>query len=623
MESIVIGTAGHIDHGKTALVKALTGTDTDTLEEEKRRGITINLGFAYMPLPCGKTAGFVDVPGHERLIKNMLAGAGGVDVAMIIIAANEGIMPQTREHISILSYLDIQESLVVLTKIAVAEPDFKDLVREDIREYLAGTYLQNAPVIEVDSLSGQGIPRLVEELDRIAQRVSRRGLAQPPRLSVDRTFSIKGFGTVVTGTLTEGVLRAGDEITVYPQDIKAKIRGLQVHGEPVERSSAGQRTAVNIAGVALDQLRRGCVLAERGSVITTDVVDVRVSMLTGRCPVLKRKDQLKMYTGACEAVASIVPLEGARIQPGAQTYAQLRLQEPLVIRNRDRFILRSISPAITVGGGHIVDPAPAPYRKIRPAMLESAQAKDSEDVETALAQFAEEHPFLGAAGLCRLVNRPVPGGLLRALVDNGTFLETAGLYIHSQTLAGCHARLSELLSRYHAENPCEDGCPRPELCSRFGLLELKHFDLLLALLTARGAVLERQGRFSLPGFSPAGDARIAARKEKMLARVEAAAYSMLTIDELTGGEALARQTLPALLRAECVLIDGRYVLSRPLYEAAKKVVAELCAAYTVARLSDFRTRIGTSRKFALVILEQFDRERYTVQRGVDRVICSA
>ncbi len=362
MDSIIVGTAGHIDHGKTALVKALTGHDTDTLAEEKKRGISINLGFTGFILPNGRTLGIVDVPGHERFIKNMLAGATGIDAALIIIAANEGIMPQTREHMDILSYLGIQKYLIVLTKIDLVDEEFKELVIEDIQSFIKGTFLEGTKIVEVDSVSRKGFNDLIRELEILTSNIRERSFTKKPRMNIDRVFSVKGYGTVVTGTLMEGVLKTEDELVVYPQGIAVKVRNLQVHEHNVESAYAGQRTAINLSNVAVDEVKRGNTVATKDSVFVTDRIDVRFSIVRTTKLEMGRFYKLKLYVGAAEEVARFVPISHKKVKAGDEGYGQILLDHEIAVLKGDRFVLRTISPVTTIGGGIIIDPKAAKYK---------------------------------------------------------------------------------------------------------------------------------------------------------------------------------------------------------------------------------------------------------------------
>ena len=358
MKHIIIGTAGHVDHGKTALVKALTGVDTDRLAEEKRRGLTIELGFARLDFPDGSCAGVVDVPGHEKFIKNMLAGAGGIDLAMLVVAADEGVMPQTVEHLDILSLLGVRSGLVVLTKCDLVGDDWRALVRADVAARTEGTFLAGCPVVEVSSVTGQGIADLRRSLYALARQTEEKNIRAPFRLPIDRVFSVDGFGTVVTGTVIEGAVRLGDEVELAPSGVCARVRGLQVHGQRVDAAYAGQRAALNLADLKREGIRRGDAAVKRGSVRPTLLLDVRLRCLRDAARGIENGSRVHLCHGASVQLARVVLLDADRLAPGESGLAQLRLTEPIAAKKGDRFVLRFYSPLETIGGGVVLDDAP-------------------------------------------------------------------------------------------------------------------------------------------------------------------------------------------------------------------------------------------------------------------------
>lgn len=351
MKHVIIGTAGHVDHGKTCLIKALTGIDTDRLKEEKKRGITIELGFAYLDFPNGQRAGIVDVPGHEKFVRNMLAGAGGMDLAMLIIAADEGIMPQTVEHLDILSILGIQKGVVVITKTDLVEPDFLELIQEDVHELVKDTFLENAPVIPVSVYENSGLEQLKSTLKDLCDQLPDKTNSGHFRLPIDRVFTLKGFGTVVTGTLMEGKLKKDQEITLYPENVPVKVRNIQVHTQNVDTAWAGQRVAVNIPDRKKDEILRGNVLASPQSLYTTRIIDVKVEMLKHTDRVIRHGNRLHIYHGTKELLGKIILMNQNELKAGESCYAQLRLEEETVVRKGDHFVLRFYSPVETIGGG--------------------------------------------------------------------------------------------------------------------------------------------------------------------------------------------------------------------------------------------------------------------------------
>ncbi|TWH47252.1 selenocysteine-specific translation elongation factor [Sporomusa sp. KB1] len=623
MESIVVGTAGHIDHGKTSLVKALTGFDADTLDEEKRRGITINLGFAYCPLPCGKTAGFVDVPGHERFVKNMLAGAGGIDIAMVVIAASEGIMPQTREHIHILQYLGIEQAIVVITKIGMVDDDFRELVVEDTKEYLEATSLKHAPIVQVDSLTGQGIPELIALLDSMAAGIERETLLKPARLPVDRVFSIKGFGTVVTGTLQEGSIALNDDLMIYPEGLPVKVRGIQIHEQTVAAARAGQRTALNLVGITIEQISRGCVVAKSGSVQATSVLDVHLSVAADVSQPLKRLEQLKLYLGATEVVAKVVLMGQKEIHPGEECYAKLLTESPVIARKADRFVLRSLSPVQTVGGGRIIDPAAKRSGYTDTQALHIMQIKDQGEPQQVLEAFARENLFGDKEAIAAAANLENAAAYFELLLQEGRLLAFENRVIHIEELQALLEKTLRILAVYHAEYPLRAGMTKAELQARLDFAgRSREFEWLQNWMKATGQLGQNGIMFHKTDFTPAYSPKLGAIRDEMLAAVRQAGYSPLADYELVGSDKdKDRQAvLEALLQSDLLPIDGHVVILRELYAQAKETAVRLARTEGAIRLSGFRDSLGTSRKYALLLLEKMDRDKFTVRQGEERVL---
>jgi len=377
MKHLILGTAGHIDHGKTSLVKALTGTDTDRLKEEKARGITIELGFAHLELPGGIEFGVVDVPGHEKFVRAMVAGVAGMDLVMLVIAADEGIMPQTREHLDILRLLGVRAGLVALTKSDMVEPDWLPLVQEEVREFVAGTFLETAPIIPVSSKTGAGLDELKAALALLAEAAAEKKRDGAFRLPVDRVFTVAGFGTVVTGTLLAGEIRIGDELELLPKGIGGRVRGIQAHGSKADSGQAGQRLAVNLQGIDLDQVQRGDVVVPANVFRTTRRVDVRLDHLTAAPRDLKHRSNVRFHTGTSEVTAQVLLLERSSLPPGETAYAQLRLAEPLLLVSGDPYLIRTASPAATIGGGIVLDPFPPARRRRSDEALKLLAALDA------------------------------------------------------------------------------------------------------------------------------------------------------------------------------------------------------------------------------------------------------
>jgi len=620
MDSIIVGTAGHIDHGKTALVKALTGHDTDTLAEEKKRGISINLGFTGFQLPNGRTLGIVDVPGHEKFIKNMLAGATGIDAALIIIAANEGIMPQTREHMDILSYLGIQKYLIVLTKIDLVDEEFKELVIEDIQSFIKGTFLEGTKIVEVDSVSRKGFDNLIRELEILTSNIRERSFTKKPRMNIDRVFSVKGYGTVVTGTLMEGVLKAEDELVVYPQGIVTKARNLQVHEHNVESAYAGQRTAINLSNVAVDELKRGNTVATMDGVFVTDRIDVRFSIVKATKIEMGRFYKLKLYVGAAEEVARFVPVTHKKVKAGDEGYGQILLNHEIAVLKGDRFVLRTISPVTTIGGGVIIDPKALKYGNNPEERIRSLQMKDSASSKEIIEEYIKNNPFSTFDQISAFLNKDIKEEDLKELEADETILLIEKQYIHAEYLMHYRYMVEDILSNYHKKNRLRKGIPKAELLEKLDLAHKKQCEIMLKYLAGRNLVRLDQNLVSRLEFEPVlteGQKKV---KDELAERILESGYTFLTAGELTENTREKQQVLEFMLQGGFMVLPGQYILAEDQYKKAKETAERLFHENGTLKLPDFRDSIGTSRKFALMLLDRFDQEKFTRRQGDDRIL---
>lgn len=627
MKHVIIGTAGHVDHGKTALVKALTGVDTDRLAEEKRRGLTIETGFARMDWPDGLCAGVVDVPGHEKFIKNMLAGAGGIDLAMLVVAADEGIMPQTVEHLDILSLLGVRSGLVVLTKCDLADDDWRALVRADIAARTEGTFLVGCPVVEVSSVTGQGIPELRRLLHGLVLGTEEKNVRAPFRLPIDRVFSVDGFGTVVTGTVVEGAVRSGDEVELAPGGARARVRGLQVHGQRVDAAYAGQRAALNLADLKKEEVRRGDAAVKPDSVRPTLLLDVRLRCLRDSARSIENGSRVHFCHGTSVQLARIVLLDADHLAPGESDLAQLRVTEPAAVKKGDRFVLRFYSPLETIGGGIVLDDAPVRHRRGDAAVLEALAVRESgsaaERALQGLAEFGTALPSLSALaarlGESEEELAPVLAGLLAA----GRIAEPlAGRYIASAALDALWARTEALLTDYHAKNPLHTGMRAPELRQKlFGAADRTAADALLALLEGEGKLRRGSGRWALAGFAVRFTKRQLLLRDMLLERAPAEPVALETAEGILArflpkDRAEARQVFESLTTGgEFVPVAQGMYLRRAAYEAVRTAVLAHFAAHEALTLAQLRDALGTSRDSALVILEFLDRSHVTQREG--------
>jgi len=628
---VVVGTAGHIDHGKTSLVKALTGIDTDRLPEEKARGITIDLGFAFLEEPGGLTIEIVDVPGHERFVKNMLAGVGGIDLAMLVIAADEGVMPQTREHLAICSLLHIKAGLIALTKADMVEPDWLELVREDVAGAVRDTFLAGAPILPVSAKTGQGLDELRAALRTLAQSVPQRGTDQLPRLPIDRVFTVRGFGTVVTGTLTAGALGVDDRVEVFPRKTEAKIRGLQTHGHPVTSARAGQRTAVNLQGLERAAIARGDVVGLPGTLVPSMLVDGTLELLKDAARPLRARARVRFHVGTSEIMARAILLDRTELAPGETSFARFRLEGQLVARPGDRFVVRSYSPVVTIGGGTLLDVDPPRFKRRGPALVAHLTLLQTGDPEAVL----EEHVrHVGAAGvrLATLAGRVPFGpaqlkGLLDALQAAGRVIAVErDWFIHPESFARLSTLVVDTLKAFHHAGPLKPGMSREELRSRAGGADERVFAFLLSALGADGTVKTERDKVRLAShevrLSP-DQQRVVDRLEDDFLRAEAAppsAEEALGRAGLGGGDE-EHELFQVLVQAgKLVRVkESLFFHARALDTIQTKLVALLRERKEIGP-ADIKDLLGISRKYAIPLLEFFDQRRVTARVGERRIL---
>ena len=631
MNNIIIGTAGHVDHGKTCLIRALTGIETDRLREEKKRGITIELGFAYLDLPDGGRAGIIDVPGHEKFVRNMLAGAGGIDLALLIVAADEGVMPQTVEHLGILSLLEIQHGIIVLTKIDTVDEEWRELVAEDIRQRVQGTFLQDAPLIPVSSYTGEGIEELRQEIFRQIEKLGGKKLDTPFRIPVDRVFSMEGFGTVITGTMIEGKLQEGAEVMLYPGEKLGKVRNIQVHSRSVDTAYAGQRVAVNFSNLKKTDIQRGNVVAPPGSMHTTMMVDVRLNMLKEADRSIKNTSRLHFYHGSREVLCKAVLLEQEALEPGQSGYAQLRLEETVALKAGDHFVVRFYSPLETVGGGVVLDPSPQKHKRGDAAVLESLAILEKGTLKDKIEQGVKEgspaYRPLDFVAVQFGASKEEAEQLAGQLESEGKLVKiTAGLYLHQSFLERQGKRLSEILRQYHTANPLKEGMKREELRSRFlPQQEQAVADGLLDYYARVERIKFTNGMASLFKFKVKVDEEAARMTEAMETIYRQAGYAPPTTDEVLGqmgkDQKKAQQVHAALVGSgTLVRMDAQMCFHREAYDEAVRQIVEQCRAQGQITLAEVRDLLGTSRKYAMAILDTLDREKVTKKVGDVRVL---
>ncbi|HIJ82313.1 MAG TPA: selenocysteine-specific translation elongation factor [Desulfuromonadales bacterium] len=632
-KNLILGTAGHIDHGKSTLVKILTGTDTDRLPEEKKRGITIELGFAALHLQGNIRLGIVDVPGHERFVRAMVAGAGGMDMVMLVIAADEGVMPQTREHLDICRLLGVKQGVIALTKCDLVDADWLELVSEEVRDFVAGSFLEKAPIVPVSARRGTGIESLKEELHKLSGTVDQKRGDGAFRLPVDRAFTVAGFGTIVTGTLLSGQIMIGDEVELFPSGICTKIRGIQAHGSTAEVGLAGQRLALNLQGVDNNQTRRGDVVAPRGIYRTTRVVDVEITCLKLALRPLKHRSTLRLHSATYEVSAQVILLDREALEPGESSFAQLRLASPVLLLNGDPFVLRSYSPSQTVGGGTILDPAP-PRRRRRSvealALLESMSLGDETEmverlVAASLLTGISFHDLLWRSGLSakRLdaaLSLPLSGGKIVQIVrDPRLFLSRESFTILSDTLLG-------RVKTYLADNPIKDGISREELKTRLPpRSDGRFFNHCLLHLENEKKVESDRDQVRLPGRKGVTVDNNADIQQKLEELLIDSGGEPPTVKELC--ETLRLPEKPVLDHLTLLTRQGRAVKVKsdlfyapaPLQKISETMLEHLRTKGEITP-AEFREITGLSRKFMIPVLEYFDSLKMTVRVGDKRLL---
>jgi selenocysteine-specific elongation factor len=627
---VVVGTAGHIDHGKTSLVKALTGIDTDRLPEEKARGITIDLGFAFLEEPDGLTIEIVDVPGHERFVKNMLAGVGGIDLAMLVIAADEGVMPQTREHLAICSLLRIRSGLVVLTKTDLVEPDWLELVRDDVASVVRGTFLDGAPIIAASARTGAGLAELRAELRRLALAVPVRTSDHLPRLPIDRVFTVRGFGTVVTGTLTAGRFGVDDRVEVYPKALTAKIRGLQTHGRSVAEAFAGQRTAINFQGLEREAVERGDVVGLAGTLVSSLLVDGSLELLPDAPRPLRSRDRVRLHAGTSEIMARVLLLGQPELEPGHRAFARFRLEAPLVAVPGDRFVVRSYSPIVTIGGGTLLDVDPPRFRRKAPVLVAHLDLLE----RGTPAEVVEEHVRQrGVAGVrASALSGRVPYGparlrelLSRLEVDGKVHAVERDWYLHADSRDRLRTVTVETLAQFHRASPLKPGMSREELRGRVGAPDEKVFGHLVAALESEGVLRAERDKVRLA----AHEVTLSADQQRVVETIERAFVEGQAAPP-SPEEALARAGLSGDEEHELfqILVEAKKLVrvkeslffhATALDAIRDKVVAFLQERKEIAP-GDIKDLLGISRKYAIPLLEHLDARRVTTRVGERRVL---
>jgi selenocysteine-specific elongation factor len=636
MRHVIVGTAGHIDHGKSALVLALTGTDPDRWEEEKRRGITIDLGFAHLDLGPDLRIGFIDVPGHERFVRNMLAGVGGIDLVLLIVAGDESIKPQTREHFDICRLLGIRRGLIVITKADLVDREMLDLVRLEAQEFVAASFLAGAPMVAVSARTGEGLDELKNELRRLSLQTPPKPADRPFRLPIDRSFVMKGFGAVVTGTLIAGAVEKEDEVEIFPLGKRARVRGIEVYNAPADRATAGQRTALNLAGIEARQITRGMVLAAPGLFQLTSSLDCTLSLLPSARP-LKSHAPVHFHSGTAEMLARVVLLEGKQLKPGTTGFVQLRLSEPGLFVPGDRFIVRQFSPVTTIGGGGVLDNAPPKHRAGDPATLESLRVLEYGEPQARLELLARQ---AGEATPAALTARTgwKPAEILRVAkaLEAQKRLVLLGLppslLVHAEHFDQLTKLLLEQLKEFHAANPLVAGLPKEELRSKLGgagtardIPSPALLNALLQSLTVQGKIDVQGEAVRLGGRTIQLSAEEVAARDQITAAFAKAGLAVPTAQEVLASLPLDRVRAEKLLRMlvkENVLhkVTEDLIFHQAALRELREILARRKAQNNRLGVTDFKELTGLSRKYAIPLLEYLDRERVTRRQGDVRII---
>lgn len=629
MKNVIIGTAGHIDHGKTTLIKALTGRNTDRWEEEQRRGITIDLGFTYFDLPGGDRAGIIDVPGHEKFINNMVAGVVGMDLVLLVVAADEGIMPQTREHVDILNLLGIEKSIIVLNKCDLVDEEWLELVEEEIKEELEGTFLERAPVVKVSAVTGEGLPALVELIDHMtSDELVQKDIHTIPRLPIDRAFSLSGFGTVITGTLVSGTIRKEDTLEMYPIGKESKIRSIQVHGEDRTACYAGQRVAINLSNIKKKEIQRGCVLASPGSMKTADLLDVRLNVLESSMRVLTNHSRLHFFTGTSEILCRAVLLDKEEIGPGESGLVQLRLEESIAVRRGDKFIVRFYSPMETIGGGVILEPNPAFKKRFREDVIEELQRKESGSSADVIELHVKGHreTMITVAELARLtaLSAEEVKEDVKELQEQKrvlTFAMRKDTYVwHVEAADEAEKVLGGALASYEKKYPYRFGMKKAEVQAMyFSKMKPNVFDRMIEMMTESGRIKKIDEFLCSADYEIRRDETYNTVSGTLLDTFEKSRFDFMRYSEINCkgvSQEIQDDILNILLQeGKAVKVAEDMYTLKTYMEEAKKVILEKLAENPVITIAQVRDLFSTSRKSAKPILEYMDSVKVTKKTG--------
>ena len=631
---VILGTAGHIDHGKTALVKALTGVDTDRLKEEKERGITTELGFTFLKLPSGIQMGIIDVPGHEKFVKHMVAGVWGIDLVALIIAADEGVMPQTREHLDICRLLGVKKGLIILTKIDLVDQDLLGLVKEEVTEIVKDTFLKDAPILPVSSVTREGIPQLISALDRLSDEVEERSTGGLFRLPIDRVFVMRGFGTVVTGTVVSGTLSIGESVQILPSDVEAKVRTLQVYNRPVEKTVAGQRAAVNLQGIEASAVERGDVLVHSRTLAPTRMLDVYIDYLPSAQRPLKNRTKQRFHIGTNFTSASIFLLDREEMAPGESGFAQLRLEAPVVALPHDRFVIRGSGVIQTLGGGVVLDAHPARHKRNAPSVIEDLTILREGNQDQAIAQHIS-HSGMGGIASDDLLKRVATSSsevqrIIKKMIDQGEALsidpekmKVIDIRFYHQLREIALAKLKE----FHQRFPMKSGLAKEELRTKLPMeLDVKLFQILLNGLIQSKEILLEKDKLRLPThqISSMDERGLIKRVEEAVLKAGLQSPSPRELSEAWSEKEEGVQAVFEHLVHEGVLVkikSGIYIHRVPFGDLKEELVSYLKKNKEITT-PQFKEMTNASRKYAIPLIEYFDQIKLTIRLGEKRVLRS-
>lgn len=635
MNNVIIGTAGHIDHGKTTLIKALTGRNTDRLKEEQNRGISIELGFTFFDLPDGRKAGIIDVPGHEKFVKHMLAGVGGIDLVLLVIAADEGVMPQTREHLDILQLANVERGIIVFTKCDMVEEEWLQMVEEDVKEEMKGTFLEGAPIAPVSSTTGAGIKELIKLIEKMTKEVKQRNVHTIYRLPIDRVFTITGFGKIITGTLISGKIEEGQKVMIYPRGIEGRARNLQVHDKDVNTAYAGQRVAVNLAGIKTEDISRGDVLAPPDAFIPTMMLDCTLMLLESAPRSLVNRDRVRLYIGTSEVLCRAILLDREELEPGASCYVQFRLEERTVALRGDRVVIRSYSPVQTIGGGVVLEPNPPKRKRFKQEVIEELKVKEIgsplDVVEKVISINSRKFPLISELMKLTGKNKEELRPILEKLLEAGKILAFVGgtenVYIHRGYYSDLIKKTCLLLDEFHKRFELRGGMSVEEFRRKlFGDVKGTFVDKIIWAMEKEKVIKLHNNFISIYDFEIVLTDRQEDIKKELVHMLEEYGFSTPGMDEIVQllknfSEKEIFEVLDALVEmGEIIRLKDNILFLRKYFDKAVNHAIDYINQNEKLNLATFRDMLNTSRKYAMVLLEEMDRQKITKRLGDYRIL---